>query len=56
MATLAGEKTLHWRVNCHCNRRCPFCYGPQQKHEVKFEEAAPVIARTRRPRRPGASS
>lgn len=39
------ERTLHWRVNCYCNRRCAFCYGPQGKHEVKYEEAAPVLER-----------
>src|SRR5262245_48686404 len=43
MNTIAGERTLHWRVNCYCNRRCPFCYGPEGKHEVKFEEAAPIL-------------
>jgi MoaA/NifB/PqqE/SkfB family radical SAM enzyme len=43
MKALVGERTLHWRINCPCNRRCSFCYGPQGKHEVKFEEAAPIV-------------
>jgi len=38
-------KALHWRINCFCNRKCPFCYGPQQKHEVDLEKALPVLER-----------
>lgn len=43
--TTRTDRTLHWRINCYCNRRCSFCYGPQGKHEVRFDEVAPVLER-----------
>jgi|ERR1035441_5610856 MoaA/NifB/PqqE/SkfB family radical SAM enzyme len=36
-------KSIHWRVNCFCNRKCPFCYGPEKHHEVRLEESLPVL-------------
>jgi MoaA/NifB/PqqE/SkfB family radical SAM enzyme len=36
---------IHWRINCFCNRRCAFCYGPQNLHEVRFDESVPVLDR-----------
>ncbi|TXG88105.1 MAG: radical SAM protein [Thermomicrobiales bacterium] len=41
----AHAKTLHWRINCFCNRKCPFCYGPQQKHEIDLDRSLPVLQR-----------
>lgn len=38
-------RAMHWRINCFCNRRCPFCYGPQNKHEVDLEASLPVLDR-----------
>ncbi|MEM6359392.1 MAG: radical SAM protein [Bacteroidota bacterium] len=35
--------SIHWRINCFCNRRCPFCYGPENHHEVKLDESLSVI-------------
>lgn len=37
------SKAIHWRVNCLCNRRCAFCYGPEKHHEVQAEESFPVL-------------
>jgi MoaA/NifB/PqqE/SkfB family radical SAM enzyme len=28
-----------------CNRKCPFCYGPEKLHEVRAEESQPVLAK-----------
>ena len=36
-------KSVHWRINCFCNRKCPFCYGPEKMHEVKYEKSLPVL-------------
>jgi MoaA/NifB/PqqE/SkfB family radical SAM enzyme len=45
MHTNHSAQALHWRINCFCNRRCPFCYGPQNKSEVAAEQAHPVLDR-----------
>lgn len=42
-STATRPHALHWRINCLCNRRCPFCYGPEKLHEVRFEESVPVL-------------
>jgi len=39
----AKAKAIHWRINCFCNRRCQFCYGPQNLHEVNAEQSFPVL-------------
>lgn len=38
-----NTQALHWRVNCFCNRKCPFCYGPEGKNEVALEKSLPVV-------------
>lgn len=38
-----SPRTVHWRVNCFCNRRCQFCYGPANLHEVRLDESLPVL-------------
>ena len=30
MTILDAPRSLHWRINCFCNRKCPFCYGPEK--------------------------
>ena len=41
----SSPRTLHWRINCFCNRRCSFCYGPEGKHELPLDEAMPAVER-----------
>lgn len=44
-AALDSPKAIHWRINCLCNRRCAFCYGPEKLHEVKVDESLPVLSK-----------
>ena len=40
---VGAARAIHWRINCACNRRCAFCYGPEQRHEVNLEASIPVL-------------
>jgi MoaA/NifB/PqqE/SkfB family radical SAM enzyme len=39
----AQLKTVHWRINCLCDTRCSFCFGPEALHEVDPEVCIPVL-------------
>lgn len=40
---LTKVSAVHWRINCMCDTRCPYCYGVEELHEVQPETCLPVL-------------
>jgi MoaA/NifB/PqqE/SkfB family radical SAM enzyme len=40
----AKSDAVHWRINCLCDSRCAYCYGPENLNEVHdLSETLPVL-------------
>jgi MoaA/NifB/PqqE/SkfB family radical SAM enzyme len=40
----AGFDSVQWRINCLCDTRCAYCYGPEKLNEVHdLSETLPVL-------------